>query len=131
MKKYIKNVCIILLCIILLNFGFCIKTSLASGWSDTMFDSIKETADKGDETGAGDKVENVATAVVFVAKIVALAVAMIMLLVIAIKYMFAAPGEKADLKKNVIVYVVGAIILFAVSGILQLIEQIAGIFGEN
>ena len=45
-----------------------------------------------------------------------------MLLVVAMKYMTAAPGEKADIKKHAVVYVVGAVVLFAVTGILGLIN---------
>ncbi len=46
-----------------------------------------------------------------------------MLLVVAMKYMTAAPGEKADIKKSAVAYVVGAITLFAVTGILGIIEE--------
>jgi hypothetical protein len=48
-----------------------------------------------------------------------------MLLTVAMKYMSAAPGDKADIKKSAVAYVVGAIVLFAVTGILTIIEQFA------
>ena len=39
--------------------------------------------------------------------------------------MSAAPGEKAEIKKSAVVYVVGAIVLFAVTGLLTIIEKFA------
>jgi hypothetical protein len=48
-----------------------------------------------------------------------------MLVVLAIKYMSAAPGDKAEIKKHAVVYVTGAIVLFGSAGILSIIEQFA------
>lgn len=52
-------------------------------------------------------------------------VAIIMLIVMAIKYISAAPSEKAEIKKGVTIYIVGAIVLFAASGILGIIKGFA------
>ena len=48
-----------------------------------------------------------------------------MLAVLAMKYMSAAPGEKATIKKHAAVYIVGAIVLFGAAGILNIIETFA------
>ncbi len=37
--------------------------------------------------------------------------------------MQAAPGEKADIKKSAVVYVIGAVILFGAVGIMETIKQ--------
>lgn len=58
-------------------------------------------------------------------QVVGMGVAIIMLVVMAIKYISAAPSEKAELKKSATIYVVGAIVLFAASGILQVIKNFA------
>ena len=50
-------------------------------------------------------------------------IAIIMLIVLAIKYISAAPGDKAEIKKHAVVYVVGAVVLFAATGILQIIKK--------
>lgn len=76
-------------------------------------------------SGAVGKVNNVVNTVITIARVVGVAVAIVMLLVIAMKYMSAAPGEKADIKKSAVVYVVGAVVLFAVSGILGIINSFA------
>ena len=39
--------------------------------------------------------------------------------------MTAAAGDKADIKKSAVAYVVGAIVIFAVTGILGVIQQFA------
>lgn len=54
---------------------------------------------------------------------IGMAVAIIMLVVLAIKYISAAPNDKAEIKKHAVVYIVGAIVLFAASGIVGLIKN--------
>ena len=48
-----------------------------------------------------------------------------MLLVIAMRYMTSAPGDRADIKKHAIAYVIGAVILFGVPAILGLLVEVA------
>ena len=52
-------------------------------------------------------------------------VAAIMLIVIAIKYMSAAPNERAEIKKYFIIYAVGAIFIFCCVGIVNLLKGVA------
>ena len=81
---------------------------------------------KGDSSGAGTAVSNIIGSIINIVQIVGTGVAIIMLIVLAIKYISAAPGDKADIKKHAVVYVVGAIVLFAATGILQIIKNFAG-----
>ena len=48
-----------------------------------------------------------------------------MLIVLAIKYISAAPNDKAEIKKHAVVYVVGAVILFGATVILEIIKNFA------
>ena len=48
-------------------------------------------------------------------------IAAVMMVIIAIKYMTSAPNEKAEIKKYLIPYVVGAVLVFASSGIVGLV----------
>lgn len=59
------------------------------------------------------------------AQVIGIAIAVIMLIVLAIKYISAAPGDKAEIKKHAVVYIVGAVVLFAASGIIQIIKTFA------
>ncbi len=50
-------------------------------------------------------------------------VAVAMLVVLAIKYISAAPAEKADIKKSAFIYVVGALLLFGGVAVLNIIQN--------
>lgn len=70
-------------------------------------------------------INNSATTAIAVARIVSITIAIVMLLVIAMKYMISAPGDRADIKKHSVAYVIGAVILFGVTGILSIISEFA------
>lgn len=82
--------------------------------------------DASDSTGTAESAQRILQAVLTVAQVIGVGVAVIMLIVLAIKYISAAPSDKAEIKKHMVVYVVGAIVLFAASGILQIIKNFAG-----
>lgn len=96
----------------------------ASDYGSKMIGELNEV-EKGEttESSATKSVNNIVSSVITIARIVGVTVAIVMLLVVAMKYMSAAPGEKADIKKSAVVYVVGAIVLFAVTGILGIINS--------
>lgn len=95
----------------------------------TLFDagSISTYANTtNDGGGASSSVRTIVQQVLSGMKIVCMGIAITMLLVLAMKYMSAAPSEKADIKKHAVVYVVGAVVMFAATGILHIIGQFAG-----
>lgn len=59
------------------------------------------------------------------AAVLGVAVAVAVLIWLAIKYITAAPSDKADIKKSAVAYVIGAVLLFAASGVLALIQNFA------
>lgn len=97
------------------------STSVSFGNIDT--DTI--TSGAKDETGAASSINNIIGSVITIVQVIGVGVAIIMLIVLAIKYISAAPGDKADIKKHAVVYVVGAIVLFAASGLLGIIKNFA------
>lgn len=122
LKKYIKKTILVFLAIIMIlsinNYIYAAGESIMSGLINDL-----DNGAPGDETAG--KVNNIVTTVITIARVVGVAVAIVMLLVVAMKYMTAAPGEKADIKKSAVVYVVGAVVLFAVTGILGIINSFA------
>ena len=86
--------------------------------------TIKDGA--ADDTGTAESAQKILQSVLTVAQVIGVGVAVIMLIVLAIKYISAAPSDKAEIKKHMVVYVVGAIVLFAASGILEIIKRFAG-----
>ena len=75
--------------------------------------------------GASTAANNIVGAVITMVQIVAFAAAVIMLMFLGIKYITASPDGKAEIKKSATQYVVGAVILFAASGILQIVKNFA------
>lgn len=72
-----------------------------------------------------DKITNPMKVIIGIFQVVAVGIGSIMLVVLAIKYMAAAPGDKAEIKKHVVVYIVGACMAFASSGIVGIIQVFA------
>lgn len=99
--------------------------SASSVSAGTMFDSAS------DSTGTAGTFNTIIGSIITIVQIVGVGVAIIMLIVLAIKYISAAPGDKADIKKHAVVYVVGAIVLFAATGILGIIKNFASAFTEK
>ena len=55
-------------------------------------------------------------------QVIGMGVAIVMLVVIGIKWIGASPSGKAEMKKTVIYYVIGVIFIFAAMGLLQIIK---------
>lgn len=121
MNKIFKLTLLILLMIVIVSMLG--NTVFAKG--DSFSTLIKNIGEKKVENGAVDSARNIVGAIISVMRIIAVGVAIIMLVVLAMKYMMAAPGDKADIKKHAVVYVVGATVLFASSGILGIISEFA------
>lgn len=99
--------------------------SLADSYTSSMKNLISTADTVVVETGASNSAGKIVGTVITAARIIGVCFAVVMLLTIAMKYMTAAAGDKADIKKSAVAYVVGAIVLFAVTGILGIIQQFA------
>lgn len=89
----------------------------------TDYYSITQPQDPG---SIGSSINNMGGMILSIVQIIGVAVAVIMLIVLAIKYIAASPDDKAEIKKHAFVYVVGAIILFAASALVGWIKSFAG-----
>lgn len=115
MKKRFIKIFFIVIAILLIVFMTNVEAS-------SMIDSIKNNINMG--TDAAKTTQNFGKTIIGAIQIAGVGIAVIMLLYIAIKYMISAPSEKAEFKKTAISYSIGAVILFASSGLLQLIKTI-------
>lgn len=68
-------------------------------------------------------VETVVGGILGVVRIVCTGIAIIMITVVAIKYLSAAPSDRAELKKSAIQYLVGAFILFGSANIFVILKD--------
>ncbi len=128
MKINIKKIIVFLLLFILIISTFTLTANAddekaSDEYSSKMGELVKGTWS--DTTNASEKVSNILTTIIVGVKIAAVAIAIIMLLTIGMKYVVSAPGDRADIKKSAIVYIVGAFVLFGVSGILTIIEKVS------
>lgn len=119
MKKVSKIIFTIILIMIIM-FAFS-SQSMAFDWKGQMTSMVNAEV----TSQAKGSVENIMGSAITIAQLIGTGIALIMLIVIAIKYMASAPSDKADLKKHAVVYVVGAVILFSTVGILEIIQKLA------
>ena len=79
------------------------------------------------DTTAG---ENIITKVIgpilSVVRIIAVGVSIIMISYLGIKYMAAAPSEKANLKNQLVTFTIGAVVVVGTTSILSIIKNFAG-----
>lgn len=117
MRRKVLKIAFVLIILLLVLFITNVQAS-------SFVDSIKSNINSGVSSNPGQAVKNFGKTALGVIQVVGTGIGIIMLLYIAIKYMVAAPSEKAEYKKTAINFVIGAVILFAAMGILELIKKI-------
>lgn len=117
MKKTVKIISTLLLVVMLV-------TSIAG----TVFaDSTTDVLDKlkGDGKVETSSLTTVGNNVVTIINVVGIVIAVIILLIIGIKYMIGSASEKAEYKKIMIPYIVGAVLIFAGTSLVRVIYSLA------
>ena len=76
------------------------------------------------DSNAVGTIRDISGIILTVIQVVGVAVAVIMLVWLGIKYIAASPNEKADIKKGAVIYIVGAILLFGASGLIQIFKNL-------
>ncbi len=126
MTKAMRVVTVLLLAVMMvMSMASLVNAGESAEFSFDNIDTDFVTNGASDTSGAAKSINKIIGAVLTIVQVVGCGVAVIMLIVLAIKYISAAPGDKADIKKHAVVYVVGAIVLFAASGILQIVKNFA------
>ena len=124
MRKYILNIIIVFLIILLATSVF-----INIAQAETGFDAAKitKTTTALDNNEKGKDFSNIASDIsknaIAIMRIVGVTIAIVMLLAVAMKYMVSSAGDRADIKKHAIVYVIGAMVLFGAVGILGVIDD--------
>lgn len=83
--------------------------------------------------GSGNQpteVVNLGKTIVTIMQTVGVVVAVVVLLVLGIKYMIGSAEEKAEYKKTMIPYIVGAILIFASTTIVNVVYNLANSFNS-
>ncbi len=124
MKRTIKITGIILMAVMLL--ALLTTVSNASGGLDPagMANNLKGTT-----SNAQTDVMNIGNQIIGIITTVGVVVAVVILLVLGIKYMMGSASEKAEYKKTMIPYLVGAILIFGASAITKVVVSLASGIG--
>lgn len=88
-------------------------------------DELKPIDLKGQSGTGTTEVQDLGEKLMGVIQVVGVVVAVIILMILGIKYMMGSAEEKAEYKKTMIPYLVGAILIFAASTIANVVYQFA------
>lgn len=103
----------------------CMLYSFAEVFATSIYDSAGITGEITNAGNASATVTNITSTVLTVIRYTGSGIALIMLTLIFIKYMLSAASERAELKKNLIPFTIGAIVLFAASNLVTILQSVA------
>ncbi len=99
---------------------------LTAFMTTSVFAEVDVTDFEGNTNGnAAAKVTDISQNIIGIVQVVGTAAAVVMLVVLGIKYVVASASEKAEIKKSAPIYVVAAVFIFAAVNILAIIQDFA------
>lgn len=113
-KKLIKILTVILMIIMIASIS--LNVFAAAGITP------KSITGSTDVTGSTE-IQNVGKDIVGILQTAGIVLSVVILIILGIKYMMGSAEEKADYKKSMIPYIVGAALIFAASAFAQVIYQ--------
>ena len=125
MKKY-KKLLINIMVIFIILFNLFIPNAYAGPLQDIMnrAEGFVNNGENGGNVINNDALKEGSNTLYNVLLVIGIAVAFIWGIVLGIQFITGSLGEKADVKKNLIVYVIGCIIIFGAFGIWKLLLQL-------
>lgn len=125
MKKY-KKLLINIMVIFIILFNLFIPNAYAGPLQDIMnrAEGFVNNGENGGNVINDDVIKEGSNTLYNVLLVIGIAVAFIWGIVLGIQFVTGSLGEKADVKKNLIVYVIGCIIIFGAFGIWRLLLQL-------
>lgn len=123
MKKTVKIISTLLLAVMLV-------ASIAGTVLAVNPDQILNNID-GNGTVNSNELTSVGNNIVTIIQVVGIVIAVIVLLIIGIKYMMGSASEKAEYKKTMIPYLVGAVLIFAGTSLVRVIYSLSSSVAGN
>ena len=123
MKKSVKIISTVLIAIMLIAMFSSVAYAAENG-PESALDALKQP-DYSDQ----NDIQNLGKRIVGVIQIAGVVIAVVVILVIGIKYVIGSAEEKAEYKKTMIPYIVGAILIFAGATIVNVLYSM--IIGLN
>ena len=121
MKMRIKNIVAILFLIMLLFSVF--NVSYASDDITGIINNMKD-ADQNAGMSADNKLVKGVNVIYTIIRVAGTGIALLMVIVLGIKYMMTSVEQKAEIKKQAVPIVVGSALIFATSNILTIVAKI-------
>lgn len=114
MKKAIK----VLFVLVILTSIFCATNSVMAALNSS---GVNPSSYKGDSTYNTGSINTIGNQVITIVSTVGTIFSVIVLVVLGIKYMMGSAEEKAEYKKTLLPYIIGAALVFAASSIATII----------
>lgn len=122
MKKTVKMLSVILLITLVAMFSFGVISNATDDVVSNLFNSSNTNT---------SGIQSVGANIVSIITTIGIIVAVIVLLILGIKYMMGSASEKAEYKKTMIPYLIGAVLIFGASAIAKaVIAMSASITGN-
>lgn len=129
MKKNVKNLIRILVIMLVVLILVGMLTNVKSATNPNL--DTNQFENNSQKTKVDKLFNNTATTIVTILRIVSVAIAMVALLTIAMKYMISSAGDRADIKKHAVAYIVGTVILFSATQIIAILIDVSSNFSSS
>lgn len=113
MKKLSKVISIVLIVMMLVAIGTNVFAAVAGASNPSSL--------TGKAVSGTDKITSIGNQIITILTIVGTVASVIVLIVLGLKYMMGSAEEKAEYKKTMIPYIVGAVLIFAGTSIVRVI----------
>lgn len=113
-KRIIIYTAIFILLILFVFTNFSIAATFSTG-------KIRSDNDLGN---AGTQITNIGSTILTVVSNVGIVLSVVMLAIIGVKYMISSADERAEYKKNIMPYLIGAFLVFSASTVAKIVKTI-------
>ncbi len=110
-------------CCLLFIFTFSYNYFVEATASALIKDQYKGTIEGEGVSSAASKTKSIIGTILSLVRTASAGIAIVMIIVLACKYIIASAGDRADIKKSSVSYVIGAIILFSASVLVSIIKN--------
>lgn len=119
MFKYNKLIKRIIFFFLILSIVLCISTNVYAEINPV---SVVSTP----SSEGTDTLYTIGNTILGIVQVVGIGVAVIALLILGIKYMYTSPDEKADIKKQLIPFIIGGFLVFGATSLVKIVETFTG-----
>ena len=108
--------------------GICLSVILAIVMVSSNVMALNNPADIKNKinTAGTDNITSAGNSIISVIRILGMILSVGVLMILGIKYMMGSAEEKAEYKKTMMPYVIGAIMVFAITNFIAIIVEVAG-----